>query len=98
MASASVNVHLWELGEYRDQDTQLPPLINPEWIYSQLALTTVSIGESRQKVWATIDLAKVCSLIILRKCSDIFDNSKTHHLIKIHWQGKKLQQLHNAKV
>ena len=37
----------------------LPSLIDPCWINSQLALTTVSIGQNKMKVWATIDLAKV---------------------------------------
>ena len=60
--SAQVNVRLWELEEYRDHNAQYPALIAPEWINGQLARTTVSIGENRAKVWATIDLAKVCTL------------------------------------
>jgi hypothetical protein len=54
-----VNVHLWELAEYQDQDAGLPAFIDPEWIKGQVAMTTVSIGENRTKVWATVDLAKV---------------------------------------
>jgi len=57
--SQSVNVRLWELGEYRSPETGAPGLIDPAWIKGQLALTTVSIGRERAKVWATIDLAKV---------------------------------------
>jgi hypothetical protein len=59
VSSCAVNVQLWELGEYRNHDTSLPSLIDPCWINSQLALTTVSIGQNKMKVWATIDLAKV---------------------------------------
>ncbi|KAG2740145.1 hypothetical protein P692DRAFT_20881200 [Suillus brevipes Sb2] len=55
----SVNVRLWRLGEYRNNDTQLPHLIDPDWIISQLGMTVVSIGHKRTKAWATIDLAKV---------------------------------------
>jgi hypothetical protein len=58
-SSAEVNVHLWELAEYQDQDAGLPAFIDPEWIKGQVAMTTVSIGENRTKVWATVDLAKV---------------------------------------
>jgi hypothetical protein len=60
-----VNVHLWELGEYRDYDVYYPALIDPDWINGQLAFTTVSIGENRAKVWASVDLAKVCNLITI---------------------------------
>jgi hypothetical protein len=59
VCSAEVGVCLWELGEYRVPDTHFPALINPEWIAGQLALTTVSIGQDRAKVWATVELAKV---------------------------------------
>ena len=59
VCSAEVGVCLWELGEYRVPDTHFPGLINPEWIAGQLALTTVSIGKDRVKVWATVELAKV---------------------------------------
>jgi hypothetical protein len=59
LCSASVNVRLWRLGEYRNNDTQLPHLIDPDWIISQLGMTVVSIGHKRTKGWATIDLAKV---------------------------------------
>ncbi len=38
----------------------LPLLIDPCWINSQLALTTILIGQNKMKVWATVDLAKVC--------------------------------------
>jgi hypothetical protein len=55
----AVNVRLWELGEYRDHDKYYPALIDPDWINGQLTLTTVSIGENRVKVWATVDLARV---------------------------------------
>jgi hypothetical protein len=54
-----VNIQLWDLGEYHSCDSQLPPLINLDWIQGQLAMTMVSIGPERHKVWATIDLAKV---------------------------------------
>ncbi|KAG0701855.1 hypothetical protein DFH29DRAFT_999846 [Suillus ampliporus] len=50
----SVDICLWELGEYIDQDTQLPALIDLDWITGQVAMTTVSIGDTRTKVWATI--------------------------------------------
>jgi hypothetical protein len=62
--SASVNVRLWELGEYQGQETTLPHLIDPGWIKGYLARTTVSIGQDRLKVWATVDLAKVRRSII----------------------------------
>lgn len=55
----TVGVRLWELGEFHGNETRLPPLIDLDWIHSPLALTTVSIGPERQKVWATVDLAKV---------------------------------------
>lgn len=54
-----MDVRLWELGEYLDRDTQLPHLIDPDWVTGQLAMMTVSIGESKTKVWATIDISKV---------------------------------------
>lgn len=57
--SIDVNVRLWDLGEYQGQDTGFPAFIDPDWIKGQLAMTTVSIGQNRTKVWATIDLAKV---------------------------------------
>jgi hypothetical protein len=57
--SADVNVCLWDLGEYQDDDAAFPAFINPDWIKGHLAMSTVSIGQSRIKVWATIDLAKV---------------------------------------
>jgi hypothetical protein len=50
-------IHLWDLEEYHDT-TGFPLFIDPEWIRGQLAMTTVSIGENRTKVWTTIDLAK----------------------------------------
>jgi hypothetical protein len=59
LSSASVNVHLWELGEYQGQETNLPHLIDPGWIKGYLAHTTVLIGQDRLKVWAMVDLAKV---------------------------------------
>jgi len=52
--SASVDTHLWELGEYIDEDTQLPTFIDLDWITGRLAMTTVSLGDARTKVWATI--------------------------------------------
>jgi hypothetical protein len=63
--SKAVNVCLWELGEYQDHDAQLLHLIHPRWINGQLARTMVSIGSTRTKVWATVDLAKVRELIEL---------------------------------
>ncbi|KAG1769495.1 hypothetical protein EV702DRAFT_1202903 [Suillus placidus] len=50
------DVRLWQLGEYKSRETQLPSLINPDWIVGHLGMTTVSIGKDRTKVWATIDL------------------------------------------
>ncbi|KAG1774332.1 hypothetical protein EV702DRAFT_1047887 [Suillus placidus] len=52
----SADVRLWQLGEYKSRETQLPSLINPDWIVGHLGMTTVSIGKDRTKVWATIDL------------------------------------------
>ena len=60
--STDVNVCLWDLGEYQDQAVGFPGLIDLDWIKGQLVMTTVSIGQNRTKVWATIDLAKVCIL------------------------------------
>lgn len=59
VCSAEVGVRLWELGEYQTPDTHIPGLINPEWIAGQLALTMVTLGKDRVKVWATVELAKV---------------------------------------
>ncbi|KAG1780388.1 hypothetical protein EV702DRAFT_1043207 [Suillus placidus] len=56
------NVHLWVLGEYNDHDTQLPLLIDPDWIVGQLGMTTVSLGDNRMKVWALIEIVKVSIL------------------------------------
>ena len=61
MLSQLVNVHLWEIGEYEVHDGRFLALIDPDWIQGQLAFTMVSIGHSRTKAWATIDLAKVCT-------------------------------------
>jgi hypothetical protein len=58
--SRRVQVRLWELGEYLGPETGVPRLIDPAWIKGQLALTTVFIGQEKAKVWATVDLAKVC--------------------------------------
>jgi hypothetical protein len=58
-SSADVDVRLWDLGEFQERDAGLPFFVNPEWIIGQLAMTTVSIGQSKTKVWATIDLSKV---------------------------------------
>lgn len=63
LPSYSADVRLWKLGEYTDQETQLPLLIDPDWIVGQLGMTTVSIGKDRTKVWATIDLSKVLVLV-----------------------------------
>lgn len=57
--SQSVQVRLWELGEYRSPETGPSSLIDPEWIKGQVALTIVSIGQDKLKLWATVDLAKV---------------------------------------
>jgi hypothetical protein len=57
--SERANVHLWVLGEYYDRDTQLPLLIDPDWIVGQLGMTTVSLGDNRIKVWASIEISKV---------------------------------------
>jgi hypothetical protein len=58
--SQSVQVRLWELGEYLGPETGFPSLIDPVWIKGQLVLTTVTLGRERVKAWATVDLAKVC--------------------------------------
>jgi hypothetical protein len=60
--SQSVNVRLWKLGEYLSPETGVPSLIDPAWIKGQLALTTVSIGCNKMKLWAIVDLAKVYHL------------------------------------
>ncbi|KAG1723042.1 hypothetical protein EDB19DRAFT_1916289 [Suillus lakei] len=62
---STVDVRLWELGEYQNHDTQLPELINPDWIVGQLAMTTVSIGENKIKAWASINLSKRSTPYIL---------------------------------
>lgn len=53
-----MSVRLWELEEYWGTETQLPGLIDLDWIHGHLARTIVSVGPDRVKVWATIDLAK----------------------------------------
>ena len=58
--SPALGVRLWELGEYQTLESQLPSLVDLDWIGNLLALTVVSVGEDRRKVWATVDLAKVC--------------------------------------
>lgn len=60
-SAESVSVQLWTLGEYIEDETQLPRLIDPDWINSQLAMTTVSVGVKKTKVWVTIDL--VCQTL-----------------------------------
>lgn len=62
--SYSADLRLWKLGEYTSQETQLPHLIDPDWIFCQLGMTTVSIGEDKTKIWATVDLSKVCLQLI----------------------------------
>ncbi|KAG1718461.1 hypothetical protein EDB19DRAFT_1920545 [Suillus lakei] len=62
---STVDVRLWELGEYQNRNTQLPELINPDWIVGQLAMTTVSIGENKIKAWASINLSKRSTPYIL---------------------------------
>jgi len=57
--STEVNVRLWDLGEYQERLADSPPLIDPDWIKGHLAISTVSIGHNRTKVWATVDLVKV---------------------------------------
>ena len=64
--SQSVNVRLWELAEYIGPEAGVPHLVDPAWIKGQLALTTVSIGRDKTKVWATVDLAKVRHLDTIR--------------------------------
>lgn len=54
-----MSVRLWTLGEYLEDEVQLPRLIDPDWINGQLAMTTVSVSVEKTKVWATINLAKV---------------------------------------
>jgi len=58
-------VRLWQLGEYQTQESQLPSLIDLDWICNLVALTVVSVGEDGHKVWAMVDLAKVRSVTIL---------------------------------
>lgn len=41
------------------QDTQLPQLIDLDWLRCLLGMTVISIGKERRKVWATVDLSKV---------------------------------------
>ena len=53
-------MRLWELGEYQTLESQLPSLVDLDWIGNLLALMVVSVGEDWRKVWATVDLAKVC--------------------------------------
>lgn len=48
--------------EYLHPEAGVPSLIDLAWIQGQLALTTVSIGCDKVKVWAMVDLAKVCIL------------------------------------
>jgi len=69
--STDVNVHLWDLGEYQERHADFPLFIDPDWIKGHLAMTTVSIGRNRTKVWATVDLAKVR---ILHMASDLNHN------------------------
>ncbi|KAG1719169.1 uncharacterized protein EDB91DRAFT_1089485 [Suillus paluster] len=59
-----VDVYLWELGEYLDHDTQLPHLIDPDWVMGQLAMMTVSVSKSKTKVHfsETIDWKGMVSL------------------------------------
>jgi hypothetical protein len=61
-----------DLEEYLGPKAQMPALINPAWIKGHLAQTTVSIGCDKVKVWATVDLAKVC---LLDTNSDIHTNT-----------------------
>lgn len=64
VSSTIVNVYLWKLEEYQNYNISYLTLIDSNWINRQLALTTVSIGENKSKVWATVDLAKVSTLYI----------------------------------
>lgn len=45
---------MWELGEYINKDTQLPALIDLDWITGRLAMAMVSVSDAQTKVWATI--------------------------------------------
>ena len=66
--SPALGVRLWELGEYQTLESQLPSLVDLDWISNLLALTVVSVGEDRRKVWATVDLAKVCIDVDILPC------------------------------
>lgn len=72
-----MNVRLWELGEYLGPEGQLPTLIDPDWIQGHLALTMVTLGRDKTKVWATVDLEKVriSTLIDAIPYSDILYSS-----------------------
>ena len=63
-SSTEVDVHLWEIAEYQGLGADLPAFIDPDWITRQVGITTISIGENGTKVWATVDLVKVCNLHI----------------------------------
>ncbi|KIN93527.1 hypothetical protein M404DRAFT_36018 [Pisolithus tinctorius Marx 270] len=55
---STLGVRLWELGEYQEQESPLPSLVDLDWIKNLVAMTIVTLGENQQKVWATVDLAK----------------------------------------
>jgi hypothetical protein len=82
--SADVNVRLWDIEEYQECGGTFPPFVDPEWITGQLAMTTISIGKDKTKVWATIDLLKVRVLhttadlntnlyTVITSCTTVFD-------------------------
>ncbi|KAL4079177.1 hypothetical protein J3A83DRAFT_4185270 [Scleroderma citrinum] len=62
---SSLGVCLWELGEYQTQELHLPSLMDLNCIGNLLALTVVSIREDWCKVWVTVDLAKMHTMIKL---------------------------------
>ena len=92
--SPNVHVRLWELGEYQSPETGVPSLVDPAWVKGQLARSTISIGHDKAKVWATIDLAKVCyvdmfrnTYILTLSCS----NFRTSCLLMCTVRGRELQ-------
>ncbi|KAL4078647.1 hypothetical protein V8B97DRAFT_2021036 [Scleroderma yunnanense] len=62
-----VGVWLWELEGYIGPDTLLLTLIDPQWIYSQILLKTVSVGVHCKKVWAIVELVNMCTQYIFSR-------------------------------
>ncbi|KAL4073653.1 hypothetical protein J3A83DRAFT_4187314 [Scleroderma citrinum] len=60
--SESLGVHLWELAKYCGEEYRLLPLVDPDWIQNHLGCMMVSIGMTKQKAWAMVDITKVCCI------------------------------------